>query len=167
MICHPVSIAGLDLLCDHPLFLLALAVHIPFGLLSVATGVVAMLSPKVRGRHSTSGALYFWGLLVVFVSASVLAWVRWVENAYLFGLGALAFSVAFAGRTALRQRWSDGIRIHIAGMGVSYIMMLTAFYVDNGPHLVLWRRLPPIVFWVLPAAVGLPFVIRAWLRHPT
>ena len=45
--------------------------------------------------------------------------------------------------------------------------MLTAFYVDNGPHLPLWDRLPPLTFWVLPAAIGAPVIARAVLaaRH--
>jgi rsbT co-antagonist protein RsbR len=34
-------------------------------------------------------------------------------------------------------------------MGASYILMLTAFYVDNGPNLPLWSELPWLAFWVL------------------
>jgi hypothetical protein len=51
-------------------------------------------------------------------------------------------------------------------MGVSYILLLTAFYVDNGPNLPLWRHLPDAAFWVLPAALGAPILIHALLRHP-
>ncbi|MDJ0341034.1 hypothetical protein QMK19_08595 [Streptomyces sp. H10-C2] len=42
--------------------------------------------------------------------------------------------------------------------------LLTAFYVDNTPRLPLWKRLPPLSFWFLPAVVGLPLLLRA-LRH--
>jgi hypothetical protein len=52
-------------------------------------------------------------------------------------------------------------------MGASYIFLLTAFYVDNGPNLPLWRRLPDIAFWILPSAIGLPLILRALYRHPT
>jgi hypothetical protein len=51
-------------------------------------------------------------------------------------------------------------------MGLSYILMLTAFYVDNGKNLPLWRELPQWAFWVLPGAIGIPIIIRAQLRHP-
>ena len=54
----------------------------------------------------------------------------------------------------------------MAGMGLSYILLLTAFYVDNGPHLPLWRHLPPLAFWVLPGLVGLPILFWALVRHP-
>jgi hypothetical protein len=50
-------------------------------------------------------------------------------------------------------------------MAVSYILLLTAFYVDNGPHLPQWRSLPPLGFWLLPSFVGLPFLILALRRH--
>jgi hypothetical protein len=44
--------------------------------------------------------------------------------------------------------------------------MLTAFYVDNGPNLPFWRELPPLALWVLPAIVGLPIWLTAFVRHP-
>jgi hypothetical protein len=44
--------------------------------------------------------------------------------------------------------------------------LLTAFYVDNGKSLPLWRDLPSITYWLLPAAVGLPLILYALLRHP-
>ena len=47
------------------------------------------------------------------------------------------------------------------GMGIGYTAMLTAFYVDNGPHLPLWDRLPKLAFWLLPSAVAAPIIARA------
>ena len=46
-------------------------------------------------------------------------------------------------------------------MGIAYVAMLTAFYVDNGPHLPLWDRLPAFMFWLLPSAIGAPIIARA------
>ena len=57
-------------------------------------------------------------------------------------------------------------RFIAAALAVSYILLLTAFYVDNGPHLPLWRSLPPLAYWVLPSIVGLPILIWALRRHP-
>ena len=51
-------------------------------------------------------------------------------------------------------------------MGSSYILMLTAFYVDNGKNLPIWKELPQIAFWLLPAAFGIPLLVCALLRHP-
>jgi hypothetical protein len=54
----------------------------------------------------------------------------------------------------------------MSGMGISYILLLTAFYVDNGKSLPVWRELPALAFWLLPAAIGAPILINALLRHP-
>jgi len=54
--------------------------------------------------------------------------VRWAEDYHLFILGALSFGAASLGRTARRQRWRNWLKLHITGMGLSYIFLLTAFY---------------------------------------
>jgi hypothetical protein len=51
-------------------------------------------------------------------------------------------------------------------MGTSYILLLVAFYVDNGKNLPLWKELPPIAYWLIPIMLGVPLVVRALLRHP-
>ena len=58
------------------------------------------------------------------------------------------------------------LSVHVTGMAFSYILLLTAFYVDDGPHLPLWRALPPWALWLLPSLVGLPILIWALTRHP-
>jgi hypothetical protein len=149
-----------------PVFLAAARFHIVVGMACVAAGVAAMLSHKGRGRHSTFGTLYYWCLAVVVASATALSVVRWAENYHLFFLGALSLTAASMARTAVRQRWRNCVAFHITGMGVSYILMLTAFYVDNGKHLPLWKELPQIAFWLLPAGLGTPLILYAWLKHP-
>jgi hypothetical protein len=109
--------------------------------------------------------LYFWALAVVFATASGMSVLNWSEDAYLFVLGTLAFGSALLGRTARRQRWPGWNTAHIVGMSASYVVLLTAFYVDNGPRLPLWKELPTIAFWIGPALIGAPIVARALARH--
>jgi hypothetical protein len=137
-----------------------------FGLAAVTAGAIAMLSNKGRGRHSNWGKTYFWFLLGVFVTMSALSFMRWAENYHLFILGVLSFASALFGRIAVQRRWRQWPRLHLTGMGVSYILLLMAFYVDNGKSLPLWRELPQIAFWFLPSAVGVPLILYALLRHP-
>jgi hypothetical protein len=49
-------------------------------------------------------------------------------------------------------------------MGASYVAMLTAFYVDNGPRWPLLDHLPVLAFWLLPSAIGAPVIARAVIR---
>jgi hypothetical protein len=58
-----------------------------------------------------------------------------------------------------------GSGLHLVGMSASYILLLTAFYVDNGKHLPVWKSLPHLAYWLLPSAVGLPLVTRALIRY--
>jgi uncharacterized membrane protein len=166
LIGNPTTIGGIPLPSDTPLFLAFIAVHIAAGLIAVVAGAVAMLSRKEPGRHPLAGAIYYWALAVVFVSMSILAISRWNEDYDLFVLGLLSFVAATVGRTARRSIWPSWPRIHMTGMGTSYILMLTAFYVDNGPNLPLWRELPSLAFWILPTLIGAPILANALLRHP-
>lgn len=166
LFCNPINVAGIQIPYDSSIFLTLLGVHVFFGLASVVTGLVAMLSRKRSGHHTTFGTIYYWSLSVVFATTSALSAMRWTEDYYLFILGALSFTAASLGRTAHRQRWCDWVRLHITGMGLSYILLLTAFYVDNGKNLPIWKELPSITYWLLPSAVGIPLIVRALLQHP-
>ncbi len=148
-----------------PVFLAFLAVHVTAGLTAVITGAVAALSRKGSPRHIQAGRWYYRAITVVFATATILAAMRWRQDYYLFIIGAVAFTAATIGYQHRRRRPGD--TGHIAGMGIAYVAMLTAFYVDNGPHLPLWDRLPAFAFWLLPSAIGAPVIIRAILgaRH--
>ena len=160
------DIAGIEIPSTNPVFLTVVACHILLGLACVITGAIAMLSEKRAGRHPRSGTMYFWCLAGVFLTMAGLAAVRWAQDDHLFVLGALSFAAACLGRQARRQRWRHWVRLHIAAMGASYILLLIAFYVDNGKSLPLWKELPAVAYWLLPAAVGIPLIARALLRHP-
>jgi len=138
--------------------------HIAAGLTAVVSGIDAMRVPKRPGRHPSRGRIYLGALAVVAVTASGIAIAR-PHTAYLLILGGLAFAAAGTGYAARRRRWHGWLRHHITAMALSYITLLTAFYVDNGPRLPMWKLLPPYTFWALPAAVGLPLLLRA-LHHP-
>jgi hypothetical protein len=159
-------VAGIVIPSTSPVFLSLVALHIAIALVALLSGLIAMLSPKRAGRHPRYGKVYFWALLGVFGSASVLSFMRWAENYPLFIIGASAFAMALVARTAVRARWRVWPRIHLIGMGSSYVLLLVAFYVDNGKNLPLWRELPPVSYWAIPVAIGIPLILRTLLRHP-
>jgi hypothetical protein len=153
-----IDIADIPVPEAGPLFLTVLAVHVAAGLTCVACGAVAALSRKGAARHRRFGRIYLWGLGVVFASMSVMSVIRWSHNAHLFAIGLAAAALALTGYLSRRHQRPY---LHIAGLGGSYIALLTGFYVDNGPHLPGWDRLPTWTFWVLPSLVGLPLIAGA------
>lgn len=160
------DVLGINIPSQSPTFLTVVGLHAIMGLTCVIAGVAAMLSEKRKGRHTTFATVYFWCLAAVFVSATALSIVRWAEDYHLFVLGALAFAAAFFGRSAMKHHRPGWVCLHIGGMGASYILLLTAFYVDNGKSLPGWKELPVIAYWTVPAVVGIPIVVWAMLRHP-
>lgn len=141
------------------------AVHVLAGLACVVAGAASALAKKRRGPHSAAGRVYLAAYSVVFATASAMALTRWERDAHLFFVGALGFALAGVGLAPRRRRGRFSTPVHIAAMGGSYVALLTAFYVDNGPHLPLWWLLPPESFWVLPSAVSVPLIVRALARH--
>lgn len=158
--------AGIRVRSNSSFFLAVVALHVAFALICVAMGVVAMVSAKRGGRHPRFGTLYYWSLAAVFASATILAAMRWAEDWPLFVLGALAYLAATVGRAARRGMWRQWATVHVTGMGASYILLLTAFYVDNGKNLPVWRDLPTLAYWLVPSAVGLPLIAWALVCHP-
>ena len=160
------DVLGIQIPSVDPVFLTIVGFHVLLGLACVIAGAVAIFSPKGRGRHSSFGVIYFWLLAVLFASATILSAMRWAENYHLFVLGLLSFTAALFGRSVARGHWRHWPRLHLTGMGLSYVLMLTAFLVDNGKFLPLWRELPPLALWFVPSVIGLPFLVHALLRHP-
>ena len=159
-------IAGIEIPSTAPVFLGVVSFHVLVGLACVVTGAGAMLSRKAPGRHPNFGAAYYWGLVAVFclgklVSCRALAG-RLPPVPARHGVVHRRIHRALGSSPALARL---GKR-HITAMGLSYILLLTAFYVDNGKSLPLWRDLPTIAYWLLPAAVGAPLLLHALLRHP-
>jgi len=156
-------IAGDQVGATAPVFLAFLAVHVIAGLTAVTCGAVAALSRKGSPRHFRAGRWFYRAVAVVFATAIALGVIRWRQDYYLLIIGAVAFSASTIGYQH-RRRHRPGDTGHILGMGTGYAAMLTAFYVDNGPHLPLLNHLPHLVFWVLPAAIATPLIGRAIRR---
>lgn len=166
MLAAGIDILGIKVPETNPVFLAALLIHVLAAIVCVVAGALAALSTKGSVRHIASGRLYYWSLAAVFATATTLAAMRWAEDYHLFIIGSIAFTTASVGYLHRRLR-RPGDAVHITAMGVSYIALLTAFYVDNRKNLPLWSHLPHLAYWVLPTLVGAPLVARALMRAPS
>ena len=161
-----IDIAGIIIPDNSPVFLTFIGIHIVVALLCLISGVLAMSTNKTNKRHPVYGIFYFWSLSVVFLTSICLSVLRWPLDNHLLVLGTLSFALALGGRLAQRHKWKKHTRWHLTGMSGSFILLLTAFYVDNGKNLPLWELLPEIAYWVLPALIGIPISIYVLLHHP-
>lgn len=158
------EILGLDVASTGVFFLVLLGIHVIAALTAIVSGLRAMLLSKTDSRHPVAGRVYGLALVAVFLTACAMSAFRWPDDVPLVALGAGAVAAAAYGYMYRRRR-RPGHVPHIVAMGASYVLMLTAFYVDNGPHLPVWSLLPPWSFWFLPAVVGAPLIVRASMRH--
>jgi hypothetical protein len=151
---------GLDVASTTAVFLVVLGVHVAAAVAAIVSGIVAMFARKGAGRHPRAGRWYLGAILTVFATACVLASFRWPDDLPLLITGGISATAALYGYL-FRRLHRPGDIPHILAMGISYIAMLTAFYVDNGPHLPIWNLLPPLAYWFLPSIVGFPLLAKA------
>ena len=53
---------------------------------------------------------------------------------------------------------------HLSGMIGSYVVLWTAFFVDNAHLFPGLNRLPTLTFWVAPTLIAVPFLVRSIAR---
>lgn len=154
-------------------FFLPLVVHALAGLTTGVTGVLAFRVPKHRGPHYRWGTRYLWAYTVVFLTTTILSVQRWEADAYLFFLAVIGYGFALFGYGARRFRQEPSMKrlldklwvvVYIVGMISSYVVLWTAFYVDNAHLIPLLNQLPPLMFWVLPSLISLPFMVLSISR---
>lgn len=87
-------------------FRILLVVHVLAGFISLTAAIVATLSKTLdlaHRWHVYSGTVFFWGMLVIFVTAIPLSIIR--PNTFLFLIAILSFYFALAGwRYATNRR---------------------------------------------------------------
>ena len=160
-----VEVLGVEVPDAGRVFFVALGVHVLAGATGVVAGALAAFARKRPGRHPLAGVVYLYGVAVVFATASVMSVLRWEHSWHLFVIAVVAFGAALTGWQVRRRRPVRWLLWHGVTMAGSYVALLTGFYVDNGPQLPVWGRLPPVAYWLLPAAVGVPLTWRALIRN--
>ena len=154
-------------------FFLPLVVHALAGLTTGVTGVLAFRASKRRGRHHQWGKSYLWAYTVVFLTAIMLSVQHLPADIYLLVLATLGYGLALSGYAARRFRLEPIVRrivgkqwvvAHIVGVIGSYVVLWTAFYVDNAHLIPGLKQLPILTFWVLPSLIALPFLVVSLSR---
>lgn len=163
---HKTIFFGVPIPSDNKVFLIFIGIHIILGLTCTISGIVAMMSKKGRGTHSKAGKIYYWGMTALFTTVIITSIMRWPYNIHLLIVGTMAYFFTFLGRRIARKQKANWTRLHTICMGISFVLLMTGFYVDNGKNLPFWNQFSYLFFWIFPTAVGIPIIIYALFKHP-
>ncbi|MBI4635560.1 MAG: DUF2306 domain-containing protein [Candidatus Rokubacteria bacterium] len=142
---------------------LVLVLHILIGAAGLVLGPIAMYAAKRPGLHTRAGEIYHWLMLVVCLSAALLAWLDWQRLWWFLPIAAGSYAFALFGYVAAKRRWRQWLVAHIAGQGGSYIAMTTALLVVNWKSLTGVSGIGAPWPWILPTLVGTPLI--AWVNR--
>ena len=130
-----------------------LPLHILAGAIALISAALAMGAQKGKTIHVNAGKTYFWGMVVIFLTAIPMAVLT--NNIFLFLVAIFSFYLAFAGRRFAQNR--AGIPGTIDWIAVGLMLLsgismwgLAAFYWmgDNTQYIVL------LVFGFLALSLG-------------
>lgn len=147
------------------LFAVLLVIHIMAGTVCLLTGIMASNVRKKRGTHTLIGEVYHGGYLVIFFTSILMAIMNWSESAYLFYIAIFSYGLALLGYVAKKCRWKNGLGVHIGGMLGSFIGIITAILVVNGPKIPYLNEIPPLYLWFLPTLIGTPVITLVSRRY--
>jgi hypothetical protein len=135
-----------------------LALHIAAGFVGLVLGPVAMAASKRAGAHVRAGEAYHWVMLVVCLTAAVLAALDWSRLWWFLPIAIGSYAFALLGYVAAKRRWRGWLVPHVSGQGGSYIALVTAVLVVNWGTLTGTPGRATLWPWVLPTIIGTPII---------
>jgi hypothetical protein len=157
---------GISVPSTDKVFLTFVVIHILISLIAVVSGLLAMFADKTKKAHPNRGRIYFWSMAFAYATIVILSVMRWPHNIHLLVIGSFAFILMYIGQRLTKSKQKHWTRLHTVCMGMSYVFLLTGFYVDNGKNLPFWNLLPQWAFYILPSLVGVPVIVKVYFTHP-
>lgn len=136
--------------------MIVLALHIVGGTTALVLGPLAVLA--AARRHGSRGRVltaYLWAVFATCLTAAVVSLLDWSRLWWLIPIAVLSYLLALVGYMAVRRGWPKWVGAH--GLGGSYIALWTALLVVTAGDISTTAE---IVAWILPAAVGVPLIVR-------
>jgi hypothetical protein len=134
-----------------------LVVHVASGVVALALGPLALLAARSHRRSFPwLRDTYYWTVLVVCTTATVVSVLAWARLWWLVPIAALSYGLALAGYLGSRHDWPPWVRAH--GWGGSYIALVTALLVVSARGVSGGLE---AVAWIVPAAIGIPLIVHA------
>lgn len=109
----------------------SIAVHVLCGILSLASGLIAMIANKGSKVHNRSGLVFYWSMFVIFVTTTIffILYPTNLKYQFFLGIGIISFYPNWSGKRmlsmkkAIQPKLIDKIAAWL--VGISGVGMLT------------------------------------------
>jgi hypothetical protein len=137
-----------------------LVLHIVSGAAALALGPLALLvAARRQGSRERVLTAYLWAVFATCLTAAVVSILAWSRLGWFVPVAVLSYLLALVGYLAVRRGWPKWMGAH--GLGGSYIALWTALLVVTAGDISTTAE---IIAWILPAAVGVPLIVRTHTR---
>ena len=130
-----------------------LSIHIASGSISLFSAALAISSEKGKKIHVLSGKSYFWGMVLIFLTAIPMSIIN--SNVFLFLIAIFSFYLAFSGIRFARNRSGVPTRVDLIAVNFMFLsgagmwILAIIFFINNDSQFITL-----IVFGFLALSLG-------------
>jgi len=130
-----------------------LLIHIASGSIALFSAVLAISTEKGKKFHVLSGKSYFWGMVLIFLTAIPMSIIN--SNVFLFLIAIFSFYLAFSGMRFARNRSGVPTRVDLIAVNFMFLsgagmwILAIIFFINNDSQFITL-----IVFGFLALSLG-------------
>tara|TARA_B100000700_G_scaffold119268_1_gene134048 strand:+ start:329 stop:955 length:627 start_codon:yes stop_codon:yes gene_type:complete len=130
-----------------------LPIHITSGSIALFSAALAISTEKGKKIHVLSGKSYFWGMVLIFLTAIPMSIIN--SNVFLFLIAIFSFYLAFSGMRFARNRSGVPTRVDLIAVNFMFLsgagmwILAIIFFVNNDSQFITL-----IVFGFLALSLG-------------
>ena len=130
-----------------------LPIHITSGSIALFSAALAISTEKGKKIHVLSGKSYFWGMVLIFLTAIPMSIIN--SNVFLFLVAIFSFYLAFSGMRFARNRSGVPTRVDLIAVNFMFLsgagmwILAIIFFVNNDSQFITL-----IVFGLLALSLG-------------
>ena len=130
-----------------------LPIHIASGSIALFSAALALSTEKGKKFHVLSGKSYFWGMVLIFLTAIPLSILK--GNVFLFLIAIFSFYLAFSGIRFARNRSGVPVRVDLIAVNFMFLsgagmwILAIIFFINNDSQFITL-----IVFGFLALSLG-------------
>jgi len=130
-----------------------LPIHIASGSIALFSATLALSTEKGKKFHVLSGKSYFWGMVLIFLTAIPMSILN--SNVFLFLIAIFSFYLAFSGMRFARNRCGVPTRVDLIAVNFMFLsgagmwILAIIFFVNNDSQFITL-----IVFGFLALSLG-------------